>query len=274
VGNFRKARMKIYVMTDMEGVAGVVNSDDFLAPGARYYEVARELVTGEVNAAIEGALEAGATEFLVLDGHGHGAINPTLLHPAARLLTGRPLGYPFGIDESFAAAFMIGQHAKANTDGGHLAHTGSFAIEDLTINGRSVGEMGCNMLVASAYGVPYVLHTGDAAASAEARDLVPAIETVSVKWGVPRGSATGLDARQNELFNGAATHLHPMRARTLIREAATRALERRQEITGFQLAPPYHLVSVRRKTDSEPAKTAHVEADDIIEVLRRPRQHR
>jgi len=95
--------MKIYLMTDMEGVAGVVNGDDYLAPGARYYEVARELVTGEVNAAIEGALEGGATEFLVVDGHGQGAINPLLLHPAARLLTGRPLGYPFGIDESFTA---------------------------------------------------------------------------------------------------------------------------------------------------------------------------
>lgn len=265
--------MKIYIMTDMEGVAGVVNADDFLAPGARYYEMARELVTGEVNATIEGALEAGAGEFLVLDGHGNGAINPLLLHPAARLLTGRPLGYPFDIDESFTAAFMVGQHAKANTDGGHLAHTGSFAIEDLSINGRSLGEMGCNMLVASYFGVPYVLHTGDAAAGAEARDLVPAIETVSVKWGVPRGSASGLDSRQNELFNGAATHLHSTRAHALIREAAKRALERRQEIAPFRLSAPYQLVSVRRKTDREPPTTAHVEANDLIELLRRPRPH-
>jgi D-amino peptidase len=265
--------VKIYIMTDMEGVAGVVNSDDYLAPGARYYEVARELVTGEVNAAIEGALEAGADEFLVLDGHGHGAINPILLHPAARLLAGRPIGYPFAIDESFAAAFMIGQHAKANADGGHLAHTGSFAIEDLSINGRSLGEMGCNMLVASYFGVPYVLHTGDAAASAEARDLVPNIETVSVKWGVPRGSASGLDGRQNELYNGAAIHLHPTRARALIRTAAKRALERRPEIGQFRLAGPYHLVSVRRKTDAEPATTADVAATDLLDLLRSPRQH-
>ena len=77
--------MRIYIMTDMEGVAGVLNADDYLLPGARYYEVARELVTLETNAAIEGLLDAGATEFLVVDGHGPGAINPLLLHPAARL---------------------------------------------------------------------------------------------------------------------------------------------------------------------------------------------
>jgi len=74
--------MKIYLMTDMEGAAGVVNADDYLAPGARYYEVARELVTGEVNAAIEGALEAGATEFLVLDGHGQRSNQPAAAAPS------------------------------------------------------------------------------------------------------------------------------------------------------------------------------------------------
>ncbi|HVA89093.1 MAG TPA: M55 family metallopeptidase, partial [Chloroflexota bacterium] len=135
------------------------------------------------------------------------------------------------------------------------------------------GEMGCNMLVASYFGVPYVLHTGDAAASAEARDLAPHIETVSVKWGVPRGSASGLDSRQNELFNGAAIHLHPTRARDLVRTAAKRALERRHEISPFRLAAPYQLVSVRRKTDTEPAKTAHVAASDMLDLLRSPRRH-
>ena len=265
--------MKVYIMTDMEGAAGVVNADDYLAPGARYYELARELVTAEVNAAIEGGLEAGATEFLVVDGHGYGAINQTLLHPAAQLLAGRPIGYPFGCDDRFDAAFMIAQHAKANADGGHLAHTGSFAIEDLRINGKSVGEMGCNMLVAAYYSVPYVLHTGDAAASAEALDLVPAIETVTVKWGVRRGSAAGLDARQNELFNGAATHLHPEEARRRIRAAARRALERRAEVAPFWLPPPYELLSLRRKTDSQPVTAARNTGEDLLDVLRQPRRH-
>lgn len=260
-------------MTDMEGAAGVVNSDDYLAPGARYYELGRELVTGEVNAAIEGALEAGATDILILDGHGHGAINQLLLHPAARLMNGRPLGYPFGCDATFDAAFMIAQHAKSNSNGGHLSHTGSFAVEDLSINGRSVGEMGCNMLVAAYFGVPYVLHTGDAAASAEALALVPEIETVTVKWGMERGSAEGLDARQNELFNGGATHLHPSRSRELIRASAKRALGRRAEIKPLRIPGPYELVSVVRKTDALPARTARNSDADLLEVLKMPRRH-
>jgi D-amino peptidase len=265
----------VCITTDMEGVAGVVNADDYLAPGARYYERGRELTTGEVNAAIEGALDAGATDILVVDGHGHGAIDPVLLHPAARLLIGRPrpLGYAFDRGERFDAAFMVGQHAKANTDGGHLAHTGSFGIEDLTINGRSVGEMGCNMLLAATFGVPYVLVTGDAAAGAEARDLVATIETVTVKWGVERGTASGLDARQNELFNGAAIHLHPTRARERIRAGARRALERRAGIRPFQLPGPYELVSVLRKADSQPVRMSRNTSGDAAELLRLPRHH-
>ena len=156
--------MKVYIMTDMEGVAGIINSADYASPGSRYYELARELTTLETNAAIEGVLEAGATEILVVDGHGPGAINPTLLHPEARLLAGRPLGYPSGCDNSFDAALMVGQHAKSNTDGGHLCHTGSFAVEDLSINGVSVGEAGCNMLLAAYYNVPMVMLSGDEAA--------------------------------------------------------------------------------------------------------------
>jgi len=79
------------------------------------------------------------------------------------------------------------------------------------------------MLTAAYFGVPYILHTGDAAAAAEARAVVPAIETATVKWGIARGSASGLDSRQNELFNGAAIHLHPTQARAVIRAAARRA---------------------------------------------------
>jgi UDP-N-acetylglucosamine 2-epimerase len=82
--------LKIYIMTDMEGSAGVLNSDDYCHQTSRHYEVGRELTTLETNAAIEGALAAGATDILVVDGHGQGAINPLLLHSAARLLAGRP----------------------------------------------------------------------------------------------------------------------------------------------------------------------------------------
>jgi D-amino peptidase len=262
--------MKVYVMTDMEGCAGIPASAEYAAPGGRWYEYAREMVTLETTACVQGCFEAGATEVLVVDGHGHGAINPMLLHPDARLLFGRPIGYPFGCDDSFDVAIMVGQHAKANTDGGHLSHTGSFEVENESINGVSVGEMGKNMLFCAYFGVPTILVCGDAAASEEAQALVPGIETAVVKEGVKRGPASGLTADQARLFNGAATHLHPTKARRVIREAAKQALGRVAEIERFWLEPPYERVLTMRRTETEPMRTGRAQADDLLELLKAP----
>lgn len=261
-------------MTDQEGVAGVTNWVDFGSPDKRYYEVARELLTAEVNAAIEGVLEEGATEILVVDGHGPGSINPILLHPEAKLLTGRPMGYPFNCDETFDCAMMIGQHAKSNADGGHLSHTGAFAVEDLTINGVSVGEAGCNMLFCAYFGVPTVMLSGDQAACDEVKALVPEMEVAPVKEGWKRGSAAGMTSEANVRFNGAAVHLHPVKARELIKETARRAVRRRKEIGLFWLEPPYELVStMRAREDGTPPSRAVVHADDLLDLLRAPRRH-
>lgn len=269
-----RKRVKVYIITDLEGVAGVIDAENHAYQGSRFYEMARQLTTAETNAAIEGALEAGATEILVLDGHGQGGIDPLSLHPAAQLLAGRPLkGYPFGFDTSFDAALTVGQHAKSNTDGGHICHTISFAVEEMTINGVSVGEMGCNMLFCAYFGVPMVMVAGDRACCEEAHALVPSIETAAVKEGMRRGAATDLTPGQNERHNGAAIHLHPERARALIREAARRGLERRSVIPRFWLEPPYELVQVMRPTEEQPARIARVRGDDLIEVLNAPRQY-
>lgn len=257
-------------MTDMEGVAGVVNSQDFAKPGDRYYEDARELTTLETNAAIEGALEAGATEFLVADGHGHGAINVKLLHPAAKVLTGRPLAYPFGCDATFDAAFTIGQHAKSNADGAHLAHSESFDMDDITLNGRSLGELGINMLFCTYFKVPTIFVAGDDACAEEAKVLVPGIETAVVKWGWKRGPATGLTGDENRLFNGAAVHVSPEHSREIIREGARRAIQRRREIDCFRIEPPYEMIFTLRHSETEPAKRARVRGEDLIEVLNTP----
>lgn len=260
--------MKVYIMTDLEGVAGVINFDDYCVPEGRYYEVARELLTSEVNAAIEGLIEAGAKDFLVVDGHGPGGINPKLLHPSAKLLAGRPIRYPFGCDGTFDCAIIIGQHAKSNTDGGHLCHTGSFEVEDLTINGVSLGEIGCIMLFTAYFGVPTIMVSGDKAACEEALNLVPNIEVAPVKEGIKCGSASGLTPRENKIFNGAAIHLHPERACKLIKERAKRALERKDEIKPFWLPPPYELISKLRPTeDGKPMRIGKVRSDDLIELL-------
>lgn len=266
-----QSTVRIYILTDQEGVAGVVNADDYEAPGARYYEVARELTTLEVNAAIDGARASGAKEFLVVDGHGHGSIDIRLLDRAARLLTGSPIGRELGLDASFDAAFIIGQHARSNTDGGHLSHTLSFAQEDYRINGRSFGEIGRNFLLAAYFGVPVVFLSGDQAACDEARDLVPNIEVAPVKEGVTSGSASGLSTRENRHFNGAAVHLQPESARDLIRERAKRAIIRAEEIKLFWLEPPYELVStLRPDTVDGERRVATSRSHDYLELLKLP----
>ncbi|RLI41520.1 peptidase M55 [Candidatus Bathyarchaeota archaeon] len=266
--------MKVYIMTDMEGAAGIINFDDYCTPNGRYYEIARKIVTEETNAAIEGLIEAGADDFLVVDGHGYGAIDPLLLHPSAKLLAGRPLEYPFGCDETFDVAVIIGQHAKSNTNGGHLCHTGSFEVEDLTINGISLGELGCNMLFAAYFGVPTVMVSGDKAACDEALSLVPNIEVAAVKEGMKRGSASGLTGEENKLFNGAAIHLHHEKACELIREKAKRGLKRLSEIKPFWIEPPYELiVKLRPKERGKPMRIAKVRSNDLLELLRAPRRY-
>ena len=259
--------MKIFIMTDQEGVAGVVNSPDYAAPGARWYERACELTTLEVNAAIEGALEAGATDFLVADGHGHGSINVTLLHPRAQLLTGRPIFYPFGCDNSFDAAFSIGQHAMSNADGAHLAHTGGFIVDDQTLNGIPIGELGTNILLGEYFGVPTIYVSGDQACADEAKNLIPNIETSVVKWGVKRGSAAGLSKEEALQFNNGAIHLSPEVARETIREGAKRAVQRRHEIGRFQLQPPFERITTFRHTHTEPKKRRIEKADDFMQLL-------
>lgn len=259
-------------MTDLEGVAGILNWEDYGSPEGRYYEIGKELTTRETNAAVEGCLEAGADEVLVVDGHGCGAINPVLLHPEAKLLAGRPMGYPFGCDSSFDAALIIGQHAKSNTDGGHLAHTQSFGVEECTINGVSVGELGENMLFVAYYGVPTVMVSGDRAMCEEALALVPNLETATVKEGLKRGTGSGLPAAAYGRHNGAAIHLHPEKARALIREKARRGLERLPEIGPFWIEPPYEMVDVYRSTTDQQQTRWRARANDLIELLTMPKE--
>lgn len=259
--------MRVLIMTDMEGVAGVLNSRDYLDASGQLYAVGRELATMEVNAAVEGAIAAGATDILVVDGHGAGAMDARLLHPAARLLAGRPKPRAFGCDGTFDAAFVVGQHAMSNADGGHLSHTNSWTVDEWRVNGQLIGELGKEMLLFGACGVPTVFVSGDEACAAEARVLVPEVETAAVKAGVCRGSATGLTGEENERFNWAAVHLHPERARELIRAGAERAIRRRKEIPPFALPAPYEFVSIMRPAGDRPSEVRRTTNDDIVALL-------
>jgi D-amino peptidase len=207
--------MKVYISADMEGVSGVVDFEQTYIKGeAKEYDRARVLMTGEVNAAIEGALVAGATEVLVNDAHGSMRnILLEKLNPAAELVSGtpKPLSMMQGIDEGNDLAFFVGYHAQAGSTYAALGHTYSGRVYSVALNDRLVGELGINAALAGYFGVPVVLATGDQSVVEEARDLLGAVETVVVK------QAYGLTA---------ARSLAPTKVHELIREAASRAVEK------------------------------------------------
>ena len=190
--------MNILIMTDLEGVAGLVSFEDQTGPAGRYYEAAKKLLTAEVNAAIEGLLQEGVDEILVLDGHGAGAICFEELHPAAKLFHGRPWApWPRLIEvfKGYDACMMVGQHAMAGVATGSLNHTqNSQAVDYYQLNGHKIGELGQFALFCGALGLPMIFLSGDQDACLEAQALIPGIVTAAVKQGLSRGSAISLSA--------------------------------------------------------------------------------
>jgi D-amino peptidase len=260
--------MKVYILADLECVAGIVNFTDYCRPEySKYYEHAKELATLEVNAAIDGLLETGATEIVVWDGHGPGGLNPSLLHPEAKIACGRPMDYPHFIDQSFDAMIITGQHAMANADGGHLCHSGSFSREKWLLNGKEIGEIGLTVLKAAYFKVPTVMLTGDSAACEEARSYLPEIHTVPVIWGQKRGSTEGMTSQEAIAFNAAAIHLAPEQARKQIRETAAKCLDNLKTHKLYWLEPPYEMTRVTRPETDKPGRTAVNRSDDYMDLL-------
>ncbi|MFF8725708.1 M55 family metallopeptidase [Streptomyces sp. NPDC015171] len=183
--------MRIYISVDMEGITGLVDAED-VQPGGRDYERGRAMTAEDVNAAVRGALRAGATAILVNDAHGPMRnILPEALHPAARLVRGRPkqLGMLEGLTGEYDAALCVGYHSRAGALG-VLSHSFmGHEIEDMWLDGRPVGEIGLAHATAAALGVPVVALTGDDAACAEMTEWDASVATVPVKYARDRFAA-------------------------------------------------------------------------------------
>jgi D-amino peptidase len=222
--------LKVYISADMEGVAGVVTADQ-LGPGGFEYAKAREWMTGEVLAAIEGARAAGATEILVADSHGNGEnLLLDLLPEDVRVVRSwpRPLMMMQDIDSTFDAAILIGYHAGTGNPEGVRAHTMSSAnLAGLAVNGRELPEAGFSAAIAGHFGVPVAFISGDDHAVAEARALIGA-------------TVTGVEVKRAISFHSANT-LTPQAARALIRDGVRTALSRPSATPPFVLAPPLKL---------------------------------
>jgi len=233
--------MKIYVVCDLEGVAGVINHrqqcqwDLSREWFGHYYEQARCLATEELNALVEGALKGGATEIVAWDGHGSfpGGLDVELLHPECKLVMGAGDGGPQGLDSSFDALFQCGLHAMAGSKRAVLAHSFCGNIVNYWVNEVPVGEIWMNCYTAGEQGVPFVFLSGDRAAVEEARTIVPDVEAAIVKEGLS-SEAVGLSAAP-------AIFLSPQKARTVIREAAVKAMTKIGKIEPYYVEPPYTL---------------------------------
>jgi D-amino peptidase len=223
--------MRVYISVDMEGVAGVVHEDQTDPTDPRHageYNRFRRLMTSEANAAVEGALAAGATRVLVNDSHWlMRNLLAEELHPAAELLSGGPKlrSMVEGVDLGFDAAMFVGYHAMAGTASAVIDHTYTSIVHEVRLNGRPAGELAINAALAGIYGLPVVLVSGDQALAAEAKDLLgDGVEAVVVKHAVGRFAARSRS---------------PAESCRRIREGATAALRRRHE--PLELPPPIRL---------------------------------
>lgn len=221
--------MRVAILTDIEGVSGVIVWEQSRNRESAYYQEARRLLMGDIAAAVEGCLEAGATDIMVVDGHG-GGFNfvPELMHPGARYLTGTarpPMSQRAGAYAGFDAAVLLGYHAMQGTPTGLLRHTqNSRRGNRYWYGGRECGEIGQSALILGECGVPVVMVTGDKATAAEATDFLgEEVVTVEVKEGM--GEQFGV-------------LLAPEASRKQIRAGARQALEGRDSCRCFTMELP------------------------------------
>ena len=222
------ASPKIFIVTDMEGVGGVNNADEQLLPGQRRYEETRRLLTGEVNAAVAGALEAGASDVVIWDGHDSSrSLSIDEIHPRARLIQGRntPADY-YLAEKLYDGVMFIGQHAMAQAKGGVLAHSQSFSVQNIFLNGKPVGETGQTAAIAGYFDIPVIMLSGDQAACDEMLALQPKAETVAVKRLVGKDSTLSLSHAE---------------AKAQIQAAARRAVARIHEFAPWKIEGPVEM---------------------------------
>ncbi len=258
--------LKIYISADMEGLTGVVTGEQ-LGPSGFEYDRFRQIMTDEVNATIEAAREAGATEFLVSDSHGNGQNLLIEQLPEDVMIVRswpRELGMMHGIDESFDGVIFIGYHASTSNSAGVRAHTKSSAnVTDLQLNGVHVSEGAWNAAIAGHFGVPVIMVSGGDAAVEEVMRVVGDMEGAVVKF--------------NHGFHSATT-LTPAAGLKVIRKKTRAAIDRIDDFEPFVLDgppvvrlslkhyQPVELLAYLRDVERVDSHSIRYEAGDMIDA--------
>jgi D-amino peptidase len=238
--------VRVHVISDMEGVAGIVKWEQ-VDGGAPLFEEGRRLYTHEINAAVRGAKAAGATEIVVMDCHGAGGgwTFNSLLHEeldpdCEYVVQDEWTEYTEFLEQGCDAALFVGMHARAGTPKGVQNHTISGRdYQNLWFNGTLVGETGINAALCGTWGCPVLMVTGDEAACAEGRELLgDGLTTVAVKRGLGAYSARMIP---------------PVRARQMIEEGAKRTLSDLNAVAPYDPGRPCE-IKVEFKNTHAPDK--------------------
>jgi D-amino peptidase len=249
--------MRVHVISDMEGVAGIVKGDQ-INGGKPMFEEGRRLYTEEINAAVRGARAAGATEIVVVDCHGAGngwtfnSLVPDLLDPGCEYVVQKEwTEYTDFLESGCDAALFVGMHARAGTPDGVLNHTVSGQQwQNLWFNGTLVGETGINAALCGTWDCPVLLVTGDEAVCREGRELLgEGLTTVAVKKGFSSASARQLPAR---------------RAREVIEEGARKALADVSAVVPYDPGRPCE-IRVEFKVTDLPRKLAVLPGVELLD---------
>jgi len=255
------ARKKIYIVTDMEGISGVFRWQQTKTKDSPLYDKASEYLMGDLSAVVRGLKEGGATEIIVLDGHGYQNVVPHLMESGVKYITGTPRpGSLYALDETVDAVVQLGAHAMKGTPDGVLNHTMSSTWKyRFWYNGVETGEIGIVSLAAGYYEIPVILVTGDKAACREAHHFLgDQVVTVPVKEGLATEAAI----------------LYPFEeTRQALYEGAKRAMAAIDKCKPYKIAMPFSVKLEYVTPDENPEKIRSIEhtypdATHIYDILR------
>ncbi len=228
--------MRVFIIVDLEGIGGVVCADEKKISAEEYREI-RKLQVREINAAVAGALEGGASKIVVRDFHGSMRnVTFTDLHEDVELISGSltsQIGVEFAnFSEPCDIIFLLGFHSNAGMGKGislgRLDH-----VMSIEINGRAYGEVGLLASVAGHYSIPIGLVSGDESLIDTVHELLPVTQTVTTKY----------------FYSAmAARCIHPNQVCQEIRAAAKTALLRADDLPPYTIEPPIQLVVTFSRT--------------------------
>lgn len=257
---------RVFVITDAEGVAGICRQDQTEPKDPEL----RRLLTGEINAAVQGFIDGGADEVLVWDGHdGSQTLSVETIDPRAKLVMGG-LGITMLMERKYTAIAFIGQHARANSRGGVMAHSySSLGIQNMLMNGKPVGEIETRAALAGWYGTPVAFLSGDQVAAEQLKAIVPDAEVAVVKEGLTNYSCISLSAESS---------------RRLIREKAAAGMRKVAHIRPYRIDGPVtfqvestsrsalgHDPGLRAGAEVIDARTVRYTGKDFLEAWQRAR---